>query len=147
MDRNKKCRQSANAESILGNSCDPEEEAPPPVPVKLLDENENPQEKAEGEASEESAAEGTGETNKRFSSLSYKSREEDPTLTEEEISAMYSSVNKQGQSGNKSGQSLKAPDPGLRDRLFLSQSPGLLQEPHMFTFYCAGRKAGHPRVP
>lgn len=108
VDRNKKCRQSANAESILGNSCDPEEEAPPPVPVKLLDENENPQEKAEGEASEESAAEGTGETNKRFSSLSYKSREEDPTLTEEEISAMYSSVNKQGQSGNKSGQSLKA---------------------------------------
>uniref|UniRef100_A0A8D1F8K1 Phosphoprotein membrane anchor with glycosphingolipid microdomains 1 n=1 Tax=Sus scrofa TaxID=9823 RepID=A0A8D1F8K1_PIG len=110
VDRNKKCRQSANAESILGNSCDPEEEAPPPVPVKLLDENENPQEKAEGEASEESAAEGTGETNKRFSSLSYKSREEDPTLTEEEISAMYSSVNKQGQSGNKSGQSLKAPE-------------------------------------
>ncbi|XP_020944832.1 phosphoprotein associated with glycosphingolipid-enriched microdomains 1 [Sus scrofa] len=108
VDRNKKCRQSANAESILGNSCDPEEEAPPPVPVKLLDENENPQEKAEGEASEESAAQGTGETNKRFSSLSYKSREEDPTLTEEEISAMYSSVNKQGQSGNKSGQSLKA---------------------------------------
>lgn len=108
VDRNKKCRQSANAESILGNSCDTEEEAPPPVPVKLLDENENPQEKAEGEASEESAAEGTGETNKRFSSLSYKSREEDPTLTEEEISAMYSSVNKQGQSGNKSGQSLKA---------------------------------------
>lgn len=110
VDRNKKCRQSAIAESILGNSCDPEEEAPPPVPVKLLDENENPQEKAEGEASEESAAEGTGETNKRFSSLSYKSREEDPTLTEEEISAMYSSVNKQGQSGNKSGQSLKAPE-------------------------------------
>lgn len=110
VDRNKKCRQSANAESILGNSCDTEEEAPPPVPVKLLDENENPQEKAEGEASEESAAQGTGETNKRFSSLSYKSREEDPTLTEEEISAMYSSVNKQGQSGNKSGQSLKAPE-------------------------------------
>ncbi|XP_047639635.1 phosphoprotein associated with glycosphingolipid-enriched microdomains 1 isoform X1 [Phacochoerus africanus] len=108
VDRNKKCRQSANAETILGNSCDPEEEAPPPVPVKLLDENENPQEKAEGEASKESAAEGTGETNKRFSSLSYKSREEDPTLTEEEISAMYSSVNKQGQSGNKSGQLLKA---------------------------------------
>ncbi|XP_047639642.1 phosphoprotein associated with glycosphingolipid-enriched microdomains 1 isoform X2 [Phacochoerus africanus] len=88
VDRNKKCRQSANAETILGNSCDPEEEAPPPVPVKLLDENENPQEKAEGEASKESAAEGTGETNK--------------------ISAMYSSVNKQGQSGNKSGQLLKA---------------------------------------
>uniref|UniRef100_A0A8C3WF29 Phosphoprotein membrane anchor with glycosphingolipid microdomains 1 n=1 Tax=Catagonus wagneri TaxID=51154 RepID=A0A8C3WF29_9CETA len=110
VDRNKKCRQSANAESILGNACEPEEEAPPPVPAKRLDENENLQEKAEGEAGEGSAAAGSGDTNKRFSSLSYKSREEDPTLTEEEISAMYSSVNKQGQSGDKSGQSLKAPE-------------------------------------
>ncbi|XP_036686526.1 phosphoprotein associated with glycosphingolipid-enriched microdomains 1 isoform X2 [Balaenoptera musculus] len=84
VDRNKKCRQSANAESILGNPCDPEEEAPPPVPIKLLDENENLQEQAESKAGEEGAAEGTSETNKRFSSLSYKSREEDPTLTEEE---------------------------------------------------------------
>ncbi|XP_045417390.1 phosphoprotein associated with glycosphingolipid-enriched microdomains 1 [Lemur catta] len=94
VDRNKKCRQSVNAESILDNSCDPEEEAPPPVPVKLLDENENLQEGEGREAGEERAAERTSETNKRFSSLSYKSREEDPTLTEEEISAMYSSVNK-----------------------------------------------------
>ncbi|XP_059972233.1 phosphoprotein associated with glycosphingolipid-enriched microdomains 1 [Mesoplodon densirostris] len=109
VDRNKKCRQSANAESILGNPCDPEEEAPPPVPIKLLDENENLQEQAESKAGE-GAAEGTSETNKRFSSLSYKSREEDPTLTEEEISAMYSSVHKKGQPGNKSGQSLKAPE-------------------------------------
>uniref|UniRef100_A0A8C0XLF0 Phosphoprotein associated with glycosphingolipid-enriched microdomains 1 n=1 Tax=Castor canadensis TaxID=51338 RepID=A0A8C0XLF0_CASCN len=85
VDRNKKGRQSANAESILGTPCDPEEEAPPPVPVKLLDENENLQEKEEREA-EERAMEGTSETNKRFSSLSYKSREEDPTLTEEEAS-------------------------------------------------------------
>ncbi|XP_021111653.1 phosphoprotein associated with glycosphingolipid-enriched microdomains 1 isoform X2 [Heterocephalus glaber] len=92
VDRNKKCRQSINAESILGTSYDPEEEAPPPVPVKLLDENENLQEK------------------ERFSSLSYKSREEDPTLTEEEISAMYSSVNKPGQAVPKSGQSLQAPE-------------------------------------
>ncbi|XP_053415386.1 phosphoprotein associated with glycosphingolipid-enriched microdomains 1 isoform X2 [Nycticebus coucang] len=103
VDRNKKCRQSVNAESILGNSCDPEEEAPPPVPVKLLDENENLQEKEEKEAEEERATERSGDTNKRFSSLSYKSREEDPTLTEEEISAMYSSV-------NKPGQLLKAPE-------------------------------------
>ncbi|XP_061027820.1 phosphoprotein associated with glycosphingolipid-enriched microdomains 1 [Eubalaena glacialis] len=110
VDRNKKCRQSANAESTLGNPCDPEEEAPPPVPIKLLDENENLQEQAESKAGEEGAAEGTSETNKRFSSLSYKSREEDPTLTEEEISAMYSSVHKKGQPGNKSGQSLKAPE-------------------------------------
>ncbi|XP_046497891.1 phosphoprotein associated with glycosphingolipid-enriched microdomains 1 [Equus quagga] len=109
VDRNKKCRQSVNAESILGNACDPEEEAPPPVPVKLLDENENLQ-KEEKKAGEEGAMDGTGETSKRFSCLSYKSREEDPTLTEEEISAMYSSVNKPGQSGNKSGQLLKAPE-------------------------------------
>jgi hypothetical protein len=63
VDRNKKGRQSANAESILGTPCDPEEEAPPPVPVKLLDENENLQEKEEREA-EERAMEGTSETNK-----------------------------------------------------------------------------------
>ncbi|VCX42079.1 unnamed protein product [Gulo gulo] len=110
VDRNKKCRQSVNAETVLRNSGDLEEEAPPPVPVKLLDENENLQEKEESKTAEEGAAEGTSETNKRFSSLSYKSREEDPTLTEEEISAMYSSVNKPGQSGNKSGQTLKAPE-------------------------------------
>ncbi|XP_037360799.1 phosphoprotein associated with glycosphingolipid-enriched microdomains 1 [Talpa occidentalis] len=110
VDRNKKCRQSVNAESILGNSCELEEEAPPPVPVKLLDENENLQEKKKRRAGEEGATEGAGEPSKRFSSLSYKSREEDPTLTEEEISAMYSSVNKPGQSGNKSRQLLKSPE-------------------------------------
>lgn len=109
VDRNKKCRQSVNAESILGTSCELEEEAPPPVPVKLLDENENLQEKEASTAAEQTA-EATGETNKRFSSLSYKSREEDPTLTEEEISAMYSSVNKPGQSVHKSGQSLQPPE-------------------------------------
>lgn len=64
VDRNKKCRQSANTETVLGNSCDLEEEAPPPVPVKLLDENENLQEKEESESAEEGAAEGTSETNK-----------------------------------------------------------------------------------
>ncbi|XP_004639820.1 phosphoprotein associated with glycosphingolipid-enriched microdomains 1 [Octodon degus] len=109
VDRNKKCRQSVNAESILGTPCELEDEAPPPVPVKLLDENENLQEKEAGTADEQTV-EGTGETNKRFSSLSYKSREDDPTLTEEEISAMYSSVNKPGQSVHKSGQSLAAPE-------------------------------------
>ncbi|XP_008062117.1 phosphoprotein associated with glycosphingolipid-enriched microdomains 1 [Carlito syrichta] len=112
VDRNKKCRQSVNAESILGTSPgnEAEEEAPPPVPVKLLDENENLQEEEGREAGEERIAERTSEPNKRFSSLSYKSREEDPTLTEEEISAMYSSVNKPGQLVNKSGQSLQAPE-------------------------------------
>ncbi|KAM4865543.1 phosphoprotein associated with glycosphingolipid-enriched microdomains 1 [Thomomys bottae] len=112
VDRNKKCRQSTNAESVLETSCEAEEEeAPPPVPVKLLDENETLQDKEEEEGgAEEQASPGTSETNKRYSSLSYKSREEDPTLTEEEISAMYSSVNKPGQSMHKSGQSLKAPE-------------------------------------
>lgn len=110
VDRNKKCRQSFHAESVQGNSCEPEEEPPPPVPAKLLDENENLQEKEEGKEGKQDMTEETGETNKRFSSISYKSREEDPTLTEEEISAMYSSVNKPGQPGNKSGQSLKVPE-------------------------------------
>ncbi|XP_041486296.1 phosphoprotein associated with glycosphingolipid-enriched microdomains 1 isoform X1 [Microtus oregoni] len=109
VDRNKKCRQSVNAESILGASSDPEEEVPPPVPVKLLDENANLPEKKEAEA-EEQALEGTSGHNKRFSSLSYKSREEDPNLTEEEISAMYSSVNKLGQSAHKPGPSPKGPE-------------------------------------
>lgn len=58
VDRNKKCRHSANAESILGTSSDLEEETPPPVPVKLLDENANLPEKGERGA-EEQAPEGT----------------------------------------------------------------------------------------
>lgn len=122
VDRNKKCRQSADAEAVLGGSCEAEEEAPPPVPIKLLDENENLQEKEEGKAGVEGATEGVGEINKRLSSFSYKSREEDPTLTEEEISAMYSSVHKPGQSGNKAGQSLTEPEstytsiPGATER-------------------------------
>ncbi|KAM5314521.1 phosphoprotein associated with glycosphingolipid-enriched microdomains 1 isoform 1-T2 [Glossophaga mutica] len=119
VDRNKKCRQSVNADSVLEAYHDSEEEAPPPVPVKLLDENENLREKDNRKAGEESTSEGTSDSNKRFSSLSYKSREEDPTLTEEEISAMYSSVNKPGQPGNKSGQSLKAPE----------SSSGVVQRP------------------
>ncbi|XP_015280923.1 PREDICTED: phosphoprotein associated with glycosphingolipid-enriched microdomains 1 [Gekko japonicus] len=95
VDRNKKSRQSANSESPLSNTPDMEDEAPPPVPVKLLDENENVQEK--GAKVEEEVTDGPSEPDKRLSSLSYKSREEDPSLTEDEISAMYSSVNKPGQ--------------------------------------------------
>ncbi|XP_044280440.1 phosphoprotein associated with glycosphingolipid-enriched microdomains 1 [Varanus komodoensis] len=95
VDRNKKSRQSGNSESPLSNTPDVEDEAPPPVPVKLLDENENVQEKVAKE--EEEVTEGTSEPVKRFSSLSYKSREDNPSLTEDEISAMYSSVNKPGQ--------------------------------------------------
>ncbi|XP_054451670.1 phosphoprotein associated with glycosphingolipid-enriched microdomains 1 isoform X2 [Pteronotus mesoamericanus] len=83
VDRNKKCRQSVNADNVLEPSHDLEEEAPPPVPIKLLDENENLREKEDRKAGEESTPEETSDTNKRFSS--YKSREEDPTLTEEEI--------------------------------------------------------------
>ncbi|XP_036034341.1 phosphoprotein associated with glycosphingolipid-enriched microdomains 1 [Onychomys torridus] len=107
VDRNKKYRQSINAESILGTSSDLEEEAPPPVPVKLLDENANLPEKGE-RGTEEQAPEETSGHSKRFSSLSYKSREEDPTLTEEE--AMYSSVNKPAQSAHKPGPALKGPE-------------------------------------
>lgn len=121
VDRNKKGLQSMSVQSILGNPQDPDEEAPPPVPVKLLDENENLQEKEERKTGEGSVPEGTSETNKRFSSLSYKSREEDPNLTEEEISAMYSSVNKPAQSGNKSGPLLKAPESSA------TSSPGAAQ--------------------
>ncbi|XP_062986954.1 phosphoprotein associated with glycosphingolipid-enriched microdomains 1 [Elgaria multicarinata webbii] len=95
VDRNKKSRQSANSESPLSNTPDVEDELPPPVPVKLLDENENVQEK--GAKEEEVETEGPSEPDKRLSSLSYKSREDDPSLTEDEISAMYSSVNKPGQ--------------------------------------------------
>ncbi|XP_054241569.1 phosphoprotein associated with glycosphingolipid-enriched microdomains 1 [Indicator indicator] len=94
VDRNKKSRQSANSESPLDNTPDVEDELPPPVPMKLLDENENVQEK---EVEGEDVTEGASIPEKRLSSMSYKSREEDPSLTEDEISAMYSSVSKPGQ--------------------------------------------------
>ncbi|NWW00874.1 PHAG1 protein, partial [Machaerirhynchus nigripectus] len=95
VDRNKKSRQSANSDSPLDNIPDVEDELPPPVPMKLLDENENVQEKEV----EEEVTEGASKPEKVNTSniLSYKSREEDPSLTEDEISAMYSSVSKPGQ--------------------------------------------------
>ncbi|NXX24227.1 PHAG1 protein, partial [Nicator chloris] len=95
VDRNKKSRQSANSESPLDNIPDVEDELPPPVPMKLLDENENVQEKEV----EEEVTEGASKPEKVNTAniLSYKSREEDPSLTEDEISAMYSSVSKPGQ--------------------------------------------------
>ena len=64
VDRNKKCRQSVNADSVLEASHDPEEEAPPPVPIKLLDENENLRETDNRKAGEESTPEGTTDSNK-----------------------------------------------------------------------------------
>ncbi|NXG80033.1 PHAG1 protein, partial [Baryphthengus martii] len=96
VDRNKKSRQSANSESPLDNTPDVEDELPPPVPMKLLDENENVQEKEVEEEVTEGASK-PEKVNTRLSSISYKSREEDPSLTEDEISAMYSSVSKPGQ--------------------------------------------------
>ncbi|NXB04795.1 PHAG1 protein, partial [Cnemophilus loriae] len=95
VDRNKKSRQSANSESPLDNIPDIEDELPPPVPMKLLDENENVQEKEV----EQEVTEGASKPEKVNTAniLSYKSREEDPSLTEDEISAMYSSVSKPGQ--------------------------------------------------
>ncbi|NXI85575.1 PHAG1 protein, partial [Rhipidura dahli] len=95
VDRNKKSRQSANSDSPLDNIPDVEDELPPPVPMKLLDENENVQEKEV----EEEVTEGASKPEKVNTAnvLSYKSREEDPSLTEDEISAMYSSVSKPGQ--------------------------------------------------
>lgn len=62
VDRNKKSRQSANSESPLSNTPDMEDEAPPPVPVKLLDENENVQEK--GANVEEEVTDGPSEPDK-----------------------------------------------------------------------------------
>ncbi|XP_042725448.1 phosphoprotein associated with glycosphingolipid-enriched microdomains 1 isoform X2 [Lagopus leucura] len=94
VDRNKKSRQSANSEGPLDSTPDVEDELPPPVPMKLLDENENVQ---ENEVDEGEGTEGASKPEKRLSSMSYKSREEDPSLTEDEISAMYSSVSKPGQ--------------------------------------------------
>ncbi|NXE49033.1 PHAG1 protein, partial [Casuarius casuarius] len=98
VDRNKKSRQSANSDSPLGNTPDVEDEPPPPVPMKLLDENENVQEQ---KVDEEQETEGASKPEKVNTTngcpLSYKSREEDPSLTEDDISAMYSSVSKPGQ--------------------------------------------------
>ncbi|NXQ41174.1 PHAG1 protein, partial [Catharus fuscescens] len=111
VDRNKKSRQSANSESPLDNIPDVEDEPPPPVPMKLLDENENVQEKEVEEEVTEGASkpekvnaaniciikQPNNEKESMSGRVSYKSREEDPSLTEDEISAMYSSVSKPGQ--------------------------------------------------
>ncbi|NXX73905.1 PHAG1 protein, partial [Urocolius indicus] len=97
VDRNKKSRQSANSESPLDNTPEVEDELPPPVPMKLLDENENVQEKEVEEEMTEGASRPEKVNTCKCFSMSYKSREEDPSLTEDEISAMYSSVSKPGQ--------------------------------------------------
>ncbi|XP_075439152.1 phosphoprotein associated with glycosphingolipid-enriched microdomains 1 [Ascaphus truei] len=100
VDHNRKSRQSINTQSAASTPTSQEDDVPPPVPQKLLDENENVQSKElEQEPEEqEETIEGASKDDKRHSSLSYKSREEDPRLTEEEISAMYSTLSKTGQS-------------------------------------------------
>uniref|UniRef100_A0A8B9MHF4 Phosphoprotein membrane anchor with glycosphingolipid microdomains 1 n=1 Tax=Accipiter nisus TaxID=211598 RepID=A0A8B9MHF4_9AVES len=83
VDRNKKSRQSANSESPLDNTPDVEDELPPPVPMKLLDENENVQEKEVEEVTE-----GASKPEKVTTAN---------TCPCQTISAMYSSVSKPGQ--------------------------------------------------
>ncbi|KAG8441898.1 hypothetical protein GDO86_010905 [Hymenochirus boettgeri] len=102
VDHNRKSRHSINTQSAGSTPTSLDDDIPPPLPKKLLDENENVQSKeaemeAETKDSEENL-EGAMEEYKRQSSISYKSREEDPCLTEEDISAMYSTVAKNGQS-------------------------------------------------
>ncbi|XP_053323956.1 phosphoprotein associated with glycosphingolipid-enriched microdomains 1 [Spea bombifrons] len=96
VDHNRKSRHSINTQSAASTPTSQEEDVPPPLPKKLLDENENVQSKEEDDQSEEKEdkLEGTSNEDKRQSSISYKSREEDPCLTDEEISAMYSSVSR-----------------------------------------------------
>ncbi|XP_053571132.1 phosphoprotein associated with glycosphingolipid-enriched microdomains 1 [Bombina bombina] len=101
VDHNRKSRQSINTQSAASTpTSQDDDDIPPPLPKKLLDENENVQSKEiNGEAGvQEENFECASENDKRQSSLSYRSREEDPCLTEEDISAMYSSVSKTGES-------------------------------------------------
>lgn len=97
VDHNRKSRQSINTQSAASTPTYQDDDIPPPLPKKLLDENENVQSKETEEENQET--EGGASTDcKRQSCLSYKSREEDPCLTEDDISAMYSRVSRTGQS-------------------------------------------------
>ncbi|KAM8966564.1 phosphoprotein associated with glycosphingolipid-enriched microdomains 1 [Pelodytes ibericus] len=100
VDHNRKSRQSINTQSAASTPTSQDDDVPPPLPKKLLDENENVQSKEleEDVGGPQEDLEATSNEEKRQSSLSYKSREEDPGLTEEDISAMYSSVSKPSQS-------------------------------------------------
>ncbi|XP_063306427.1 phosphoprotein associated with glycosphingolipid-enriched microdomains 1 [Pelobates fuscus] len=100
VDHNRKSRQSINTQSAASTPTSQDYDIPPPLPKKLLDENENVQSKEVEDQSVEQGEnlEGTSNEGKRQSSLSYKSREEDPCLTEDDISAMYSRVSKHGKS-------------------------------------------------
>ncbi|KAM4705912.1 phosphoprotein associated with glycosphingolipid-enriched microdomains 1 [Rhinophrynus dorsalis] len=101
VDHNRKSRQSINTQSAASTPTSQDEDTPPPLPKKLLDENENVQSKDLGEEEAgglEENLEGASQDLKRQSSLSYKSRDEDPCLTDDDISAMYSKVSRTGQS-------------------------------------------------
>ncbi|KAG8570553.1 hypothetical protein GDO81_011319 [Engystomops pustulosus] len=96
VDHNRKSRQSINTQSVGSTPTYQDDDVPPPLPKKLLDENENVQSKEAEEEKQE--PEGASTDNKRQSCISYKSRDEDPCLTEDDISAMYSRVSRTGQS-------------------------------------------------
>ncbi|XP_066434714.1 phosphoprotein associated with glycosphingolipid-enriched microdomains 1 [Eleutherodactylus coqui] len=97
VDHNRKSRQSINTQSAASTPTYQDDDIPPPLPKKLLDENENVQNKETEEENRD--PEGGASTDfKRQSCISYKSREEDPCLTEDDISAMYSRVSRTGQS-------------------------------------------------
>uniref|UniRef100_H3A8V3 Phosphoprotein membrane anchor with glycosphingolipid microdomains 1 n=2 Tax=Latimeria chalumnae TaxID=7897 RepID=H3A8V3_LATCH len=92
VDWNKKSHRSQVLCAGDRASANSDEEAPPPVPTKILDENENVQNKGtEGEHLKEAS-----EVEKKR--LSYRVHGDGPPLTEEEISAMYSTVNRPAQS-------------------------------------------------
>ncbi|XP_075069802.1 phosphoprotein associated with glycosphingolipid-enriched microdomains 1 [Mixophyes fleayi] len=97
VDHNRKSRQSINTQSAASTPTSQDDDVPPPLPKKLLDENENVQSKEPQEEKQDQEG-GASEEDKRQSHISYKSREEDPCLTEDDISAMYSSVSRTGQS-------------------------------------------------
>ncbi|XP_075682197.1 phosphoprotein associated with glycosphingolipid-enriched microdomains 1 [Rhinoderma darwinii] len=97
VDHNRKSRQSINTQSAASTPTYQDDDVPPPLPKKLLDENENVQSKEPEEENQEQEG-GASTDYKRQSSISYKSREEDPCLTEDDISAMYSRVSRTGQS-------------------------------------------------
>ncbi|XP_018413053.1 PREDICTED: phosphoprotein associated with glycosphingolipid-enriched microdomains 1 [Nanorana parkeri] len=100
VDHNRKSRQSINTQSAASTPTSQDDDIPPPLPKKLLDENENVQgkEPEEEKQDQEGNLEGASQDDKRQSCVSYKSREEDPCLTDDDISAMYSRISRAGQS-------------------------------------------------
>ncbi|CAI9539283.1 unnamed protein product [Staurois parvus] len=100
VDHNRKSRQSINTQSAASTPTSQDDDIPPPLPKKLLDENENVQgkEPEEEKLDQGGDLEGASKDDKRQSCVSYKSREEDPCLTEDDISAMYSRISRTGQS-------------------------------------------------